>query len=112
MAARLSPLTLALALLVLGNSNSFAQPNPARPDLCQGKYYTEAQGAQVLKDLSGLYHDQAGWEQRAALIRQGILDGGELNHMPRQPMKIIRNGIHKEKEYTVENIALETLPGY
>jgi uncharacterized protein len=32
--------------------------------------------------------------------------------MPRQPMKMIRTGIYEGKGYTVENIALETLPGY
>jgi uncharacterized protein len=99
-----------LHAFVTGNTQ--AQPNPEKPDLCQGAYYTEEQAASVLKDLNNLYHDKASWEQRAALIRQGILDGAELNHMPRKPMKVIHNGHHKMKGYTVENIALETLPGY
>jgi len=90
----------------------FSQPNPDKPNLCQGAYYTEDQAANVLEKLKDVYHDRTTWQQRAALIRQGIIDGAELNHMPRAPMKIIHNDIHKEDGYTVENIALETLPGY
>ena len=92
--------------------SAFSQPNPARPDLCQGHYYTDEQGASVLEDLKRVYHDKESWEVRAASIRQGILDGAELNHMPRQPLKVIRTGKHREKGYIVENIAIETLPGY
>jgi hypothetical protein len=90
----------------------FGQPDPKRPDLCQGAYYTEKQAAQVLQELTKTYKDQASWEKRAALIKQGILDGGELNNLPRKPLKIISTGSHKENGYVVENIALETLPGY
>ena len=103
---------LVFIILVFLHPFVFSQPNPDKPDLCQGAYYTEEQAANVLKELSNVYHDRSSWEQRAALIRQGILDGAELNHIPRAPLKIIHNGIHKEKNYTVENIALETLPGY
>jgi uncharacterized protein len=90
----------------------FAQPNPQRPDLCQGDYYTEKQGAEVLHDLTAIYHDRDSWEKRAALIRQGILDGAELNHMPHQPMTVIYTAVHHEHGYLVKNVALETLPGY
>jgi uncharacterized protein len=89
-----------------------AQPDPTRPDLCQGAYYTEKQAAQVLQDLAKTYKDRPSWEKRAALIKQGILDGGELNHFPRQSLKVIITASHKEHGYIVENIALETLPGY
>jgi len=101
-----------LFLLALWVTDSFCQPNPARPDLCQGSYYTEEQAVRVLQDLATQYHDRASWEQRAALIRRGILEGAELEHMPRQPLTIIRTGIHRQHGYIVENIAIETLPGY
>jgi len=92
--------------------SAFSQLDPAHPDLCQGNYYTEPQAAQVLHNLQFLYHDRATWQQRAALIRQGILQGAELEHMPHPPLTIIRTGIHHEQGYSVENIAIETLPGY
>jgi hypothetical protein len=101
-----------LFLLVLWATGSFCQPNPAKPDLCQGSYYTEEQALKVLQDLATRYHDRASWEQRAALIRRGILEGAELEHMPRQPLTVIRTGAHRQHGYIVENIAIETLPGY
>ena len=103
---------LIAGLLVLLIPKNFAQPDPAKPDLCQGAYYTEEQAVNVLKELSTVYHDKDSWKIRAAMIRQGILDGSELNHIPRARMKVIHAGMHKEKGYTIENIALETLPGY
>ncbi|MHA4809045.1 alpha/beta hydrolase family protein [Flavitalea flava] len=103
---------MAFSSLLMHIPGAFSQPNPATPNLCQGSYYTEEQGAQVLKGLGSLYNDRASWEKRAALIRQGILEGAELEHMPRQALKIIRTGLHREKGYVVENIAIETLPGY
>jgi uncharacterized protein len=101
-----------LFLLVLWATGSSCQPNPAKPDLCQGSYYTEEQALKVLQDLATRYHDRASWEQRAALIRRGILEGAELEHMPRQPLTVIRTGAHRQHGYIVENIAIETLPGY
>src|ERR1700722_4870802 len=103
---------LIAGLLVLLIPKNFAQPDPAKSDLCQGAYYTEEQAVNVLKELSTVYHDKDSWKIRAAMIRQGILDGSELNHIPRARMKVIHAGMHKEKGYTIENIALETLPGY
>jgi dienelactone hydrolase len=97
---------------VLWTTDSSCQPNPARPDLCQGSYYTEEQAVRVLQDLATKYYDRASWEQRAALIRRGILEGAELEHMPRQPLTVIRTGVHRQHGYIVENIAIETLPGY
>jgi hypothetical protein len=105
-------LVVALFVLLMAGRQAFSQPNPARPDLCQGSYYTEEQAARVLKDLAVQYDGRAAWEKRAALIRQGILDGAELEHMPHQPLTAIRTGVHQEKGYVVENIAIETLPGY
>ena len=32
--------------------------------------------------------------------------------MPRGPLTVIRTGTHQEKGYIVDNIAIETLPGY
>jgi uncharacterized protein len=101
-----------LFLLILSSKDGFCQPNPAKPDLCQGSYYTEEQAVRVLQDLATRYHDQSSWEHRAALIRHGILEGAELEQMPRQPLTVIRTGAHREHGYLVENIAIETLPGY
>lgn len=106
---RLIPLGLALALPVMG----LAQTNPAQSDLCQGAYYTEAEGAQKLREAAQSYHDRAGWEKRAALIRQGLRDGMELPQSPRfAPLKPIRTNRREMKGYTIENVAFESLPGF
>ena len=102
-------LLMAFSLLALAVPAAFAQLDAAHSDLCQGNYYTEPQAAQVLHNLQFLYHDRATWQQRAILIRQGILDGAELNHLPKMPLVVLRTGIHQESGYTVENIAIETL---
>ena len=112
LSTRSKRLLLAIAFPALCAGNAFSQLDPAHPDLCQGNYYTEPQAAQILHNLQYLYHDRSTWQQRAALIRRGILDGAELNNSPHQPLVIIKTGIHREQGYTVENIAIETLPGY
>lgn len=90
-----------------------AQPNPARPDLCQGAYFTEEQGAQALKTFATTYHDRASWEARASLIRKGIREGMNLSDKPNfAPLKPIRHSLRKMNGYTVENVAFESLPGF
>jgi dienelactone hydrolase len=98
--------------ILLISTDCSPQTGVSNPDLCQGAYFTEEQGARFLHNLLYQYRDGASWQQRAALIRKGILQGAELEHMPQQPLTVIRTGIHAENGYTVENIAIETLPGY
>jgi len=103
---------IALSYFV-GVSTVFAQPNPDRPDLCQGAYFTEAQGADALKTFAQTYHDRASWEKRAAMIRQGIQDGMNLPTKPKfAPLKPIRHSLRKMNGYTVENVAFESVPGF
>ncbi|WP_020596373.1 alpha/beta hydrolase family protein [Spirosoma panaciterrae] len=89
-----------------------AQPNPARPDLCQGAYFTEAEGAKALQTFASTYHDRASWEARAALIRKGIREGMKLPDKPKfAPLQPIRHSLRQMDGYTVENVAFESLPG-
>jgi dienelactone hydrolase len=89
-----------------------AQSNTASM-LCQGNYYTEAEGKAALKQFAATYSDKKSWEQRASIIRQGIVSGGELQHYPtKNPLKPI---IHSKKVYdgySVENVAFESFPGF
>ncbi|AUD02244.1 alpha/beta hydrolase [Spirosoma pollinicola] len=96
----------------MGTLAALAQPNPARPDLCQGAYFTEAEGAAALKTFAQTYHDKASWETRAALIRKGIRDGMKLPDKPKfAPLQPIRHSVRKMNGYSVENVAFESLPG-
>lgn len=102
-----------IACYALGIAGTLAQPNPDRPDLCQGAYFTEAQGADALRAFAKTYHDRATWETRATLIRKGIRDGMNLPEKPRfAPLKPIRHSLQKMNGYTVENVAFESLPGF
>jgi len=105
-----------LAVIVyfaLGIAGTLAQPNPNRPDLCQGAYYTEAEGADALRTFAKTHHDRATWETCAALIRKGIRDGMNLPEKPRfAPLQPIRHSLRTLNGYTVENVAFESLPGF
>lgn len=78
------------------------------------QYYrlTLEEGKEKLEYLSGFYHDQESWEQRKKELKQCIIDALEINNLPPKPDSepIITNR-RKMDGYTVENIALETLPG-
>ena len=102
-----------ISCYVLITAGVVAQPNPERPDLCQGAYFTEAEGADALRSFAKTYHDRASWETRAAMIRKGIRDGMNLSDKPNfAPLKPIRHSLQKLNGYTVENVAFESLPGF
>lgn len=108
-------MTVRLAILYcfLTTTGVVAQPNPARPDLCQGAYFTEAEGAAALQTFARTYHDRASWETRANLIRQGLRDGMQLPDKPKfAPLQPIRHSLKKLNGYTVENVAFESIPGF
>jgi dienelactone hydrolase len=93
--------------------SSAAQPNPARPDLRQGAFFTEAEGAAALRATAQTHHDRAGWERRAALLRQGLRDGMNLSANPRfAPLEPIRHSRRELHGYSVENVAFESVPGF
>lgn len=88
------------------------QPNAARPDLRQGKYFSERKGARKLRKTAKLYTDRATWEARATLIRQGLREGMELPEHPAfAALQPIRHSLRTMNGYTVENVAFESLPG-
>jgi dienelactone hydrolase len=81
--------------------------------LCQGHYFTEAEGKAALERFAQTYHDQASWEARADRIRQGIWQGlGLTEHFERTPLNPIIHSKQTFDGYTVENIAFESLPGF
>jgi dienelactone hydrolase len=80
--------------------------------LCQGQYQTEKAGQQQLARFAATYADVAGWEQRAARIRAGILKGAGLTPLPRRcPLQPILRKKHLHDGYSVESVAIQSLPG-
>ncbi len=82
--------------------------------LCVGGHWTEDQANLMIKEFSGNWQDLESWENRAAVIRQGIIDGSQLEKMPEIDgdfHPVIRNSREMDG-YIVENIAIESFPGF
>lgn len=82
--------------------------------LCVGHHWTPDEANLKMKAFAATWKDRRSWEKRAKTIREGILKGLRWDHMP----KIHGNFnpiIHSRREmdgYVVENIALESFPGF
>ncbi len=82
--------------------------------LCRGAYWTEDEANLKMKEFAASWNDQVSWELRAGDIRIGLIKGMQLARMARftgVPEAII----HSRREmdgYVVENIAIESFPGF
>jgi hypothetical protein len=73
---------------------------------------TVDEGKAQLGYLSGLYHDEKTWEARKAVLKDCIINTLKLKHVAARPASPpILTSIRKFDGYTVQNIAIETLPG-
>ena len=70
---------IALISFVFISSYCLSQNNNM---LCIGAYWTEAEGNLKLKEFSEQWHDVNSWEKRVKIIKEGIIQGLELNNMP------------------------------
>lgn len=101
---------LVIAFLVCFTINGLAQDNM----LCQGAYWTEDQANIIMKKWVGEWKTKADWEKRADVIRQGIIKGMKLDQMPviSNDFKPIIRNTRPMDGYIVENIAIESFPGF
>lgn len=83
----------------------------AQAELCQGSFFTEAQGKEFLDQHRPASLSE--WQDRRTLIIEHLRSGMGLKKMP-APVSVtaIFHSRRIMKGYTVENFALETLPGY
>ncbi|ASO05908.1 alpha/beta hydrolase family protein [Arenibacter algicola] len=82
--------------------------------LCVGSYWSEDEANIVMKKFASEWNDLESWEQRALRIKKGITDGMQLDKMPKITGNfnpIIRNTRIMDG-YIVENIAIESFPGF
>lgn len=82
--------------------------------LCQGAYWTEDEGNKKLKEFASNWHDRASWEARANKIKGQMKAGMQWDKMP-QITGNFKPIIRKKREmdgYTVENISIESFPGF
>lgn len=102
----LNPSVLILSLLLFGSA-SHAQ-------LRQGRFHTPDEAKAEIESRWLDYGTRAKWEERAKQIRQGLLEGAGLFPLPdqRKPPGATRHSVRKLDGYTVENVYLETAPGF
>lgn len=101
---------MSLYLLFWLSNAIFAQENL----LCGGAYWTEDEAAVFMKKTASEWSSQADWERRAEMIRKGIIDGMKLKQMPERttPFNPIIHSTREKDGYIVENIAIESFPGF
>ncbi len=82
--------------------------------LCVGHHWTEDEANLKMKEFASTWNDLESWENRADIIRKGIVEGMQLDKMP----KIEGNfnakitNIRTFDGYIVENIVIESFPGF
>lgn len=74
---------------------------------------TDEDGTKMLAYLNTLYSDKQAWEQRATILRREVRQRLGIDTLLKQcvPAKPILSKVRKFDGYTVQNFALETLPG-
>jgi hypothetical protein len=84
------------------------------PGLCMGHHWTEDEANLKMKEFASAWNDQASWEARAGRIRQNIIEGMQLDEMPEISGNFnpIKTGKKVMDGYTVQNIAIESFPGF
>lgn len=82
--------------------------------LCRGHHWTEDEANLMMKEFASKWNDLDSWEERADIIREGIIKGMKLDQMPEIEGNFnpIINHKRKMDGYTVENIAIESFPGF
>ncbi len=80
--------------------------------LCQGNYYTENEACEVINKLKSEYKTSKEWLKHAEIIRNGILKGAGLIPLPeKMPLNPIYINKREYSGYSVQNVAIESLPG-
>ncbi|HEU4901578.1 MAG TPA: acetylxylan esterase, partial [Flavisolibacter sp.] len=93
---------------------TFAREGEKKYKLQAYQYHlkTVEEGKEQMASLSSLYNDVQSWQLRKDSLRRCFWSALRLTHLPRKSLtKPIVTAVRKFKDYTVQNIALETLPG-
>ena len=82
--------------------------------ICNGRHWSEAEGKVKMDEFSQIWNDSVSWKNRAKSIRENILEGIQWNKISSYDNEL-NTIIHSKKimnGYTVENIAIESFPGF
>lgn len=99
-----------LVIFLFSGRNSYSQDDM----LCVGAFWTEDEANLKMKEFGATWDDRASWEKRAATIKQGIIDGMKLSQMPDMKSNFNERITNARQfdGYIVENIILESFPGF
>ncbi|MBS7564907.1 acetylxylan esterase [Mucilaginibacter sp. Bleaf8] len=104
--------TLAAVLAPLDMKVNEEGPNAFKLKYFEYSRITPEEGREKLAYLASQYHDLAGWEKRKAELKPCMYEALKLSPMPAKPAsKPIITNKRVMDGYTIENIAIETLPG-
>lgn len=104
---------LVLPLVVGALPGQAPAASPAVEELCQGNYQSEAAAKAQLLRFAASYDAAAGWQRRAATIRQNLLRGAGLEPWPeRTPLRPLERELHRTDTYRVLAVAFEARPGF
>ena len=82
--------------------------------LCVGHHWSEDEANLVMSGFASEWNDLSSWEKRRDRIKKGIIEGMQLESMPKT-LGNFNTIIHSKREmdgYNVENIAIESFPGF
>ena len=97
-----------LLLTLISRSQSISFTNA---ELCQGAYFTEEQGAALLKSLRPT--DLNAWQKRSDSVLKQIKRGMQLDQLPAKPVSLpVIHSKQQQDGYTVENVYFESVEGY
>ncbi|MGQ8337916.1 acetylxylan esterase [Sunxiuqinia sp. A32] len=82
--------------------------------LCIGAHWTEDLANLKMKEFAGSWNDLRSWEERANMIRQGIIDGLQIENMPSisEEFDPVVTKTHQMDGYIIENIYIKSFPGF
>ncbi len=83
------------------------------PQLRVGHAQTPEEAQKELEEFKASYSDLAGWEERKARIRKGMLEGMRLASLPeRTPLKPQYFNRREYDGYSAESVAIQSWPGF
>ncbi|MEN8678936.1 MAG: acetylxylan esterase [Akkermansiaceae bacterium] len=78
-----------------------------------GQFRTPEEGRKELEVILKEAKDREGWEGRRDLVKKGVREGLGFKTWPKKTkMRIVRHSKVERDGYTVENVGIETIPGY